>query len=109
MSLWSMEEVRSLEDHHGGGNRVAQETYLAEVRDNERPKEGGVPWEGLRVGQVGDLRLFIEFMEFIHLKWLTSPVQMVVHVWVFVGVESHLWGGGDASVPSGSENLVAAR
>ena len=40
MSLWSMEEVRSLEDHQGGGNRVAQETYLAQVRDEERPREG---------------------------------------------------------------------
>lgn len=38
--LWNMEEVRSLEEHHGGGNRVAQETWLADVRDNERPKEG---------------------------------------------------------------------
>ena len=35
-----MEEVRSLEDQHGGGNRAAQETYLAQVRDEERPREG---------------------------------------------------------------------
>lgn len=54
MSLWSMEEVRSLEDHHGGGNRAAQETYLAQVRDDERPREGhGGGWGWWRQG-MGD-------------------------------------------------------
>jgi len=37
MSFWSEEEVNSLEEKHGGGNRAASMTWLANVPDNERP------------------------------------------------------------------------
>jgi len=40
MSLWTLAEVRSLEEHNGGGNRAAQETWLADVRDDQRPRDG---------------------------------------------------------------------
>ena len=50
-----MEEVRSLETGHGGGNEVAQQTWLAHVESHERPREGdhleprrhvGLGWRG---------------------------------------------------------------
>merc|ERR1719210_2698529 len=37
MSLWTMDEVRALED---GGNRRATDCWLAQLRDSDRPKEG---------------------------------------------------------------------
>eukprot|EP00439_Symbiodinium_sp_Y106_P002666 s5115_g1.t1 len=40
MSLWTMDEVRALEERNGGGNKVAQDTFLAGVRDDDRPREG---------------------------------------------------------------------
>merc|ERR1719356_985805 len=36
MSLWTMEEVKSLEERNGGGNKVAQETWLANARREDR-------------------------------------------------------------------------
>ena len=65
MSLWSMGEVRSLEEQHGGGNLVAQETFLAELRDSERPKEGGEKNAGgfFWGGHGWDLIILIFFLE----------------------------------------------
>ncbi|CAE8706426.1 unnamed protein product, partial [Polarella glacialis] len=40
MSVWTMDEVRSLEDKNDGGNRACQEKWLADVRDGDRPREG---------------------------------------------------------------------
>lgn len=40
MSLWTMDEVQSLEDRNGGGNRAAQETWLSDVKENDRPRDG---------------------------------------------------------------------
>ncbi|CAK0856412.1 unnamed protein product [Prorocentrum cordatum] len=40
MSVWTMEECRSLEGKNGGGNHVAQATWLARCRDSDRPREG---------------------------------------------------------------------
>lgn len=40
MSMWTMDEVRALEDRNGGGNRAAQDLYLRVVRPSDRPKKG---------------------------------------------------------------------
>mmetsp|Transcript_32956 Transcript_32956/g.98112 ORF Transcript_32956/g.98112 Transcript_32956/m.98112 type:complete len:551 (-) Transcript_32956:49-1701(-) len=40
MSFWTLEEVRSLEERSGGGNKAAQERYLRYAKDSDRPREG---------------------------------------------------------------------
>jgi len=40
MSLWTMDEVRQLEERNGGGNKVAQDKWFARCSDSTRPKEG---------------------------------------------------------------------
>lgn len=37
MSNWTMEEVQMLDEKNGGGNRVALQTWLADVPDSARP------------------------------------------------------------------------
>ena len=41
MSLWTMEEVQSLEDKNGGGNRAAQHMWLAEAVSRLPPGVAG--------------------------------------------------------------------
>ena len=70
-----------MEDQHGGGNRVAQESYLAEVRENERPKEGrGVGPGGAPGGAEGE-----------PLKWWTSTLQMGVRWLGLPGSMPHVY------------------
>jgi len=62
MSVWTMEEVASLEDKNGGGNRAAQERYFADVRPEDRPREGD------------NLERFKSFVQraYIDKKWMNS-------------------------------------
>jgi len=43
MSNWTMEEVQSLDEKNGGGNKVCLERYFAKCSEKERPKTGCNP------------------------------------------------------------------
>lgn len=40
MSIWTAEEVKSLEDRNGGGNRAAEDVWFAHARREDRPRAG---------------------------------------------------------------------
>jgi len=41
-SVWTMEEVKALDEKNGGGNRLATELYMTAMSENERPAPGAL-------------------------------------------------------------------
>mmetsp|Transcript_97682 Transcript_97682/g.232530 ORF Transcript_97682/g.232530 Transcript_97682/m.232530 type:complete len:300 (+) Transcript_97682:107-1006(+) len=66
MSVWTMDEVKSLDERHGGGNAAAQRQFLGRLTDKERVKQGSSP---------DAFKRFIE-RAYIKLKWVSEPSEV---------------------------------
>ncbi|CAE8677924.1 unnamed protein product, partial [Polarella glacialis] len=65
MSVWTMEEVKSLDESNGGGNAVANRHYLANVPEGDRPT------------QASSLEAYKKFVDraYIEQRWIFVPVE----------------------------------
>lgn len=66
MSVWKMDEVKTLDERNGGGNRAAQKTWLANVPESERPSSES------------SLEVYKKFIEraYIEARWMARPGEV---------------------------------
>lgn len=64
MSVWTMEEVKSLDESNGGGNAAAERHFLSRLTEKERVKQGSSP---------DAYKRFIE-RAYIKLRWAEAEV-----------------------------------